>query len=306
MLYAADSALGTVWRVPVTGGGRAAWATTKALRPVPSKTGFGANGIKVHDGAVWVSNTDRGTLLRIPVRRDGSAGRTRVRATGLDGIDDFAFTSRHADTVLAAVNGTNQVVVVRPRGTHSVVLTQQDGLSNPDLRGRTRTDARATHAAVPSRRERSQPLPRHRPGRMTGAAKSTSNSTSSRAPAPAKASSNDGYGPVWRDEGRSCDSGRSRSQTDGCFCYWNLADVFAVHKYAGTSLCWLSVKAGGLPDRAHGPVGRGQQLWCNASRAAGSWTSARSAGAGLSNLLRSVSPDSCPRTTPLVRPQPRG
>ncbi|MEU1075144.1 MULTISPECIES: hypothetical protein [unclassified Streptomyces] len=131
VLYAADSALGVVWRAPVTGGRRTAWATTKALRPVPSGTGFGANGIKVHDGAVWVSNTDRGTLLRIPVRRNGSAGRTSVRATGLDGIDDFAFTSRHGDTVLATVNTANQVVVVRPKGTHSVVLTQQDGLANP-------------------------------------------------------------------------------------------------------------------------------------------------------------------------------
>ncbi|MET7700734.1 hypothetical protein [Streptomyces sp. NPDC005485] len=131
VLYAADSVRGIVWRVPVTGGERTAWATANALGPVPSKTGFGANGIKVHDHAVWVSNTDRGTLLRIPVRRNGSAGRLETQATGLEGIDDFAFTSRHADTVLAAVNGTNQVVVVRPGGTHSVVLTQQDGISNP-------------------------------------------------------------------------------------------------------------------------------------------------------------------------------
>ncbi|MFK8908461.1 hypothetical protein [Streptomyces sp. YS-3] len=131
VLYAADSVLGVVWRAPVTGGRRTAWATGTALDPVPSGTGFGANGIKVHDGAVWVSNTDRGTLLRIPVRRHGSAGRIQVRAADLDGIDDFAFTSRHGDTVLAAVDSTNEVAVVRPDGTHSVVLTQQDGLTNP-------------------------------------------------------------------------------------------------------------------------------------------------------------------------------
>ncbi|MFF1478520.1 hypothetical protein ACFVYD_13275 [Streptomyces sp. NPDC058301] len=131
VLYAADSVLGIVWRVPVTGGRRTAWARATALAPVPSGTGFGINGIKVHGAAVWVSNTDRGTLLRIPVRRDGSAGRIRTQARGLDGIDDFAFTSRHGDTVLAAVDGTSQVVVVRPQGTHSVVLTQRDGISNP-------------------------------------------------------------------------------------------------------------------------------------------------------------------------------
>ncbi|WP_329599655.1 hypothetical protein OIE43_40260 [Streptomyces pseudovenezuelae] len=131
VLYAADSVRGIVWRVPMAGGERTAWATGTPLAPVPSGTGFGANGIKVHDDAVWVSNTDRGTLLRIPVRRNGSAGPIGTRASGLGGIDDFAFTSHHGDTVLAAVNGTNQVVVIRPDGTHSVVLTQQDGLSNP-------------------------------------------------------------------------------------------------------------------------------------------------------------------------------
>ncbi|MEX1657406.1 hypothetical protein ABZ960_30235 [Streptomyces pseudovenezuelae] len=131
VLYAADSVRGIVWRVPLAGGERTAWATGTALTPVPSGTGFGANGIKVHDDAVWVSNTDRGTLLRIPVRRNGSTGPIGTRASGLGGIDDFAFTSHHGDTVLAAVNGTNQVVVIRPDGTHSVVLTQQDGLSNP-------------------------------------------------------------------------------------------------------------------------------------------------------------------------------
>lgn len=131
VLYAADSVRGTVWRVPVTGGPGTAWATGTPLTPVPSGTGFGANGIKVHDGAVWVSNTDRGTLLRIPVRPDGSAGAIGTRATGLGGIDDFAFTSRHDDTVLATINSADQVVVVCPDGTHSVVLTQRDGLSNP-------------------------------------------------------------------------------------------------------------------------------------------------------------------------------
>ncbi|QUC59488.1 hypothetical protein IOD14_23575 [Streptomyces sp. A2-16] len=79
--------------MPVTGGQRTAWAATTALTPIPSGTGFGTNGIKVHDDAVRVSDTDRGTLLRIPVRRNGSAGPVWIRATGLDGIDDFAFTS---------------------------------------------------------------------------------------------------------------------------------------------------------------------------------------------------------------------
>ncbi|MDX2825381.1 hypothetical protein PV416_30970 [Streptomyces ipomoeae] len=133
VLYVTDSVRGTVWRVPQKGGRATAWATGAALDPVPTSeggSGIGANGIKIHHGAVWVSNSDRGTLLRIPVRRDGSAGPIETRATELGGIDDFGFTGR-GDTVLAALLISNQVVLVRPDGTHRVVLTQHEGLSNP-------------------------------------------------------------------------------------------------------------------------------------------------------------------------------
>ncbi|MFL4902186.1 SMP-30/gluconolactonase/LRE family protein [Streptomyces sp. MMS24-I2-30] len=141
VLYAADSVLGTVWRIPRDGGTPTAWARASALRPasVRRTDGFGANGVKVHRDAVWVSNSDRGTLLRIPVRSDGSAGATETRATGLGGIDDFAFPGP-GTTVFAALSETNRVALVRPDGTHTVVLVQRDGLSDPTsvaVRGRT-------------------------------------------------------------------------------------------------------------------------------------------------------------------------
>ncbi|SOE06973.1 SMP-30/gluconolactonase/LRE family protein [Streptomyces sp. Ag109_G2-15] len=136
VLYAADSVLGTVWRVPQSGGPATAWATGTQLRPAG---GFGANGIKVHRGAVWVSNSDRGTLLRIPVREDDTAGPVETQATALDGIDDFAFAGT-GRTVLAALNGSGRVALVGRDGSHTIVLTPTDGLSNPTsvaVRGRT-------------------------------------------------------------------------------------------------------------------------------------------------------------------------
>ncbi|MEV6578137.1 hypothetical protein AB0M92_08210 [Streptomyces sp. NPDC051582] len=129
LIYAADSVLGTVWRIPLDGEPEVtAWATGVALEP----TSFiGANGIKVRDHAVWVSNFDRGTLLRIPVDEDGSAGRTMTHATGLTGIDDFAFAG-HGETVLAALNTTaSELALVLPDGSHTIVLTKEDGLSGP-------------------------------------------------------------------------------------------------------------------------------------------------------------------------------
>ncbi|GGQ98714.1 hypothetical protein [Streptomyces flaveolus] len=136
VLYAADSVLGAVWRMPVTGGTAVRWADTPAL----DATGFlGANGVKLHDGAVWVSNLDQGTVLSIPVTRRGAAGPVRTRATGLTDIDDFAFTGQ-GDTLLAAVNADNEIARVRPDGSHQVVLTGADGLQNPTslaVRGHT-------------------------------------------------------------------------------------------------------------------------------------------------------------------------
>ncbi|MER7922624.1 hypothetical protein ABTY96_05710 [Streptomyces sp. NPDC096057] len=135
-LYVTDSVLGTIWSVPTTGGTPTAWSTAPEL----ASTGFlGANGLKIHRGAVWATNLDKGTILRIPIRHDGRAGAVRTEATGLTGVDDFAFTGR-GDQLLAALNGPSEIALVRPDGSHSIVLTQADGLQNPTsvaLRGDT-------------------------------------------------------------------------------------------------------------------------------------------------------------------------
>jgi hypothetical protein len=126
-LYATDSVPGTVWRVPLAGGPPTLWASGGPLALVNL---VGANGIKVRDGAVWVANTDRATLLRLPVTSTGTAGPIGIVASGLTGVDDFAFTGR-GDTMLAALNVPNEVALVRADGTHTIVLTGDDGLQNP-------------------------------------------------------------------------------------------------------------------------------------------------------------------------------
>ncbi|MFD9323853.1 SMP-30/gluconolactonase/LRE family protein [Streptomyces sp. NPDC060053] len=142
VFYVADSVLGTVWRVPRSGGKPTAWATGAALEPRNARPAarVGANGLRVHRDAVWVSNTNAGTLLRIPVRESGCAGAIETRAKGIYAIDDFAFVDRHRDTVLAALTGGSEIAQVSPDGTRRVVLTRKDGLSNPTsvaVRGRT-------------------------------------------------------------------------------------------------------------------------------------------------------------------------
>jgi hypothetical protein len=86
--------------------------------------------VKVRGNAVWVNNTDHGTVVRIPIRHDRSAGTITTEVSGLTGPDDFAFTGRRND-LLVALNAANQVALVAPHGTPSIVLTAQGGLSNP-------------------------------------------------------------------------------------------------------------------------------------------------------------------------------
>lgn len=126
-VYAADSVLGAVYRVGLSDGRVATWAQGPALQPT---TFLGANGVKVHAGAVWVSNLDQGTLLRVPLTATGRAGTPTVAADGLAGIDDFAFTG-HGDTLVAALNQPNTVDVVQPGKGHRTVLTAADGLQGP-------------------------------------------------------------------------------------------------------------------------------------------------------------------------------
>ena len=127
-LYIADSLLGVVWQVPARGGSASVWASGPALQRTSF---FGANGIAAHDQAVWVSNSDQGTIVEIPVRADGSAGVIQPVVTGLaGGVDNFTVLGPD-NMILAAVDGSNQVVLIKPGGSPRTVLTAADGLSNP-------------------------------------------------------------------------------------------------------------------------------------------------------------------------------
>ncbi|WP_203994487.1 hypothetical protein [Sphaerisporangium rufum] len=132
--YLTDSVLGSISTVPLRGGPARTWSSAPEL----AAAGFlGANGIKVRHGAIWATNLDQGTLLRIPIGK-GRPGPVQVKATGLAGIDDIAFTGNGDDEVVAALNAPNKVVRIDSGGRTVTLLTA--GLQNPTsvaARGRT-------------------------------------------------------------------------------------------------------------------------------------------------------------------------
>jgi hypothetical protein len=131
-LYSADSLAATIWSVPASGGTATQWLASPALAPAQTGPGhIGVNGVTFQQGAVWASNTDKGTLLRVPVTAAGAPGPVQVVAGNLAGIDDFKFLSSRSSIAFVALNRPDEVAVVYPDGRSRVVATAADGLASP-------------------------------------------------------------------------------------------------------------------------------------------------------------------------------
>jgi sugar lactone lactonase YvrE len=90
--------------------------------------GVGANGIAYRDGVLYVTNSEKGSLLTIPVRRDGSLGTPTVAASGAEliGADGLALDVH--GNVYVAVISQSKVVRVTPGGQIRLIADASDGL----------------------------------------------------------------------------------------------------------------------------------------------------------------------------------
>jgi sugar lactone lactonase YvrE len=128
-IYVGDSLLGVVWRITRSGAVER-WSADPLLTPDPaSGIGLGANGVLVRHGDLYVANTDRALVARIPIRGDGSAGPARryVADPRLVGADDLAFDVR--GNLYVTTDGLgNSLVRVTPAGRVDTIADQRDGL----------------------------------------------------------------------------------------------------------------------------------------------------------------------------------
>jgi sugar lactone lactonase YvrE len=161
-LYVADS-FGLIWRVPVTGGTAEVWANDSLLKPAQNAVFPGPNGLQVFLGQLYVSNSDQGTILAIPIKLNGTAGPIRVHATLPDdpddpnnphglGCDDFAFDI--LGNLYCTTDPFNKLLRIFPDGSFETLLTIADGLDGPTAaafgrRGKDRFNLYITNAAFP-------------------------------------------------------------------------------------------------------------------------------------------------------------
>lgn len=162
-LYIADSAMGVIWRLPVTGGEPEIWLDDPLFKPdpnIPPPEGGGIipaiNGLQFYLGELYVANSSTNQILAVPLEYSGVPGKpnpgvVRVHATVAHGLDDFAFD------IMGNLYGTtdlyNTVVKVAPDGSEEVLFTVDDGLDGPSAtvfgKGFDSLDLYITNAAFP-------------------------------------------------------------------------------------------------------------------------------------------------------------
>lgn len=131
-LYVTDSVLGAVWRIPRNGSAEL-WLQDDLLVGT-GEFGFGvpigANGIAYRHGTIYVANSEKAHIVRIPVNTDGSAGTPGILMAGPDlfGADGLALDV-HGNLYVANVV-QNKLFRIDPDGT-TLTLLASDGLDGP-------------------------------------------------------------------------------------------------------------------------------------------------------------------------------
>ncbi len=143
-LFVTDAAEGAVYEIPPAGavGTAAVWKQDVALTgdmtacPVAvAAFPIGANGIFVEEGAVWVGNTDRGSLVKIAIEASGVAGAVTTIASDcalLEGLDGLRPDPRDPTAAFVGTNNPKNMLVRVTRGGAITVLHEG---SPPNLDG---------------------------------------------------------------------------------------------------------------------------------------------------------------------------
>jgi len=127
-VYIADSS-GAIWQWLPGASEAAVWASGELVRRRPFIGNLpGPNGLKVKKNFVFVTVSDTAAYVRVPIRRNGSAGDAELIATGAPG-DDFTIDGDGAAYV--TTHPFNSVLKVTKKGVEEVVADVEDGIIGP-------------------------------------------------------------------------------------------------------------------------------------------------------------------------------
>jgi len=128
-LFVTDSAAGAIYEIAPSGT-VTPWVTSPLLVGDQNACGgsgngfdIGANGLALHDGAYYATNTDKGSVVRFAIQADGTAGAAQPVAgpdcatfVGADGL-----TTDGDDNLIIALNRQNKIIRLTNGGAVDVV-----------------------------------------------------------------------------------------------------------------------------------------------------------------------------------------
>ncbi len=121
-LLVSDSFQAEIFRIPAGGcpGGDSSCVTSVAKNAMLATAGFppfGANGLALRGGALYVANTGNDTILRLPLGPDGTAESVDIWAQSINGADGIAFD--HSGRLWVCANQADELVVLKEIDTEA-------------------------------------------------------------------------------------------------------------------------------------------------------------------------------------------
>lgn len=131
IVLAADSVAGRIWRFDPASGALSAWLDHPSLAADPNRPQLpGANGLKLRDGWLYISNSVQGTLSRVRLDGDSPGGAPELIArTGA--IDDFAFLPD--GSIAAATHGDKLIRIGADGAIGDILADGCDGCTSVAL-----------------------------------------------------------------------------------------------------------------------------------------------------------------------------
>lgn len=122
-LLVCEASTGRILAVDLEGAAWFAWMSDEVLRPENAQMP-GVSGVKVSQGTVWLSVTDRNRLLRVPVSQDGAAGPVEIAAQNLRATD---FAIGESGALYCATQAAQTVMRLSTDGTRTTIAGPDEG-----------------------------------------------------------------------------------------------------------------------------------------------------------------------------------
>lgn len=145
---AADSYRGAIWLIDIAQGRSTIWLEHSLLARSNSENVIpAANGLKRFGNFLYVSNTEKMLLLRIPLGRGNEPGEPEIFVEQTN-IDDFAFDVE--GNLYGATHIYNSVIKITPNGSTTIIVQAEQGVigSTAVAFGQTQSDCTAIYVVM--------------------------------------------------------------------------------------------------------------------------------------------------------------